>query len=70
MPPDDDMLPAEEQPLLVVVLPTANLPSYITESDPKEDPEVEDDKDPEEGPVDNPSDKDDEEEEEESFGDN
>ncbi|GJS91730.1 hypothetical protein Tco_0774366 [Tanacetum coccineum] len=69
MPPEDDMLLAEEQPLSAAVSPTADLPSYITKSDPKEDPEEEDDKDPEEGPVDNPSDRDDEEEEEESFRD-
>ncbi|GKE78727.1 hypothetical protein Tco_1544847 [Tanacetum coccineum] len=69
MPPKDDVFPAEEQPLLVVVAPTADSPGYITEFDPKEDLEEEDDEDPEEDPTDYPMDRDDEEEEEESSGD-
>ncbi|GJX93527.1 putative reverse transcriptase domain-containing protein [Tanacetum coccineum] len=68
MPPEDDVLPIEEHPLPVAVSPTADLPSYITESDPEEDPE-EDDEDLEEDPTDYPDDRDDEEEEE-YFGDN
>nr|GEX76481.1 hypothetical protein [Tanacetum cinerariifolium] len=60
MPPEDDVLPAEEQPLLVAVSPTADSSGYISESDPKEDladyPTYRDDDD-------------DEEEEEESFRD-
>ncbi|GJT47786.1 putative reverse transcriptase domain-containing protein [Tanacetum coccineum] len=68
MPPEDDVLPAEEQPLPAAILPTADSLGYITESDPKEDPE-EDDVDPEEDPADYPADKYDDEEEEESFGD-
>ncbi|GJS96162.1 putative reverse transcriptase domain-containing protein [Tanacetum coccineum] len=64
MPPEDDVLPAEEQPLPAAVSPTADSPGYITESDPEEDPE-EDDEDPEEDPADYPTDKDDGEEEEE-----
>nr|GEU73579.1 reverse transcriptase domain-containing protein [Tanacetum cinerariifolium] len=75
MPPEDDVLLAEEQPLPVAVSPTADLPGYIPkfdlEEDPKEDPE-EDDDDPEEDPADYPTDRDDddeEEEDEESFGD-
>ncbi|GKF50862.1 hypothetical protein Tco_0147329, partial [Tanacetum coccineum] len=50
MTPEDDVLPTEEQPLLATVSPTADLPGYITESDPKEDPE-EYDEDPEEDPA-------------------
>ncbi|GJU53072.1 hypothetical protein Tco_1226786 [Tanacetum coccineum] len=68
MPPKDDVLPAKEQPLPVAVLPTTDLPGYITESDPEEDLE-EDDEDPEEDPANYPTDKDDEEEGEESFED-
>ncbi|GKD68369.1 hypothetical protein Tco_1322459 [Tanacetum coccineum] len=66
MPPEDDVLPAEEQPLPAVISPTANSPGYIPESDPKEDPEEDDDEDPEEDPADYPTDRDDEEEEEPS----
>nr|GEZ92815.1 hypothetical protein [Tanacetum cinerariifolium] len=58
-----------DRPLLATVSLTADLPGYITESDPEEDPEEEDDEDPEEDPVDYPTDRDDEEEEEESSGD-
>ncbi|GKD60562.1 hypothetical protein Tco_1298071 [Tanacetum coccineum] len=69
MPPEDDVLPAEEQPLPAAVSPTADSLGYITESDPKEDPK-EEDEDPKEDPADYPDDRDDEEEdEEESFGD-
>ncbi|GKA72704.1 hypothetical protein Tco_0778920 [Tanacetum coccineum] len=64
MPPEDDVLPAKEQPLPATVLPNANSLGYITESDPKEDPE-EDDKDPEEDPTDYLADRDDDEDEEE-----
>ncbi|GJS20469.1 hypothetical protein Tco_0449101 [Tanacetum coccineum] len=60
MPLEDDVLPAEEQPLLAAVLPIANSPRYILESDPEED----DDEDPEEDPADYPTDREDEEEEE------
>nr|GEW12380.1 putative reverse transcriptase domain-containing protein [Tanacetum cinerariifolium] len=42
MPAEDDILPAEEQPLPTATLPTAESPGYIDESDheddPKEDP--------------------------------
>ncbi|GJX79629.1 hypothetical protein Tco_0327778 [Tanacetum coccineum] len=62
MPPEDDVLPAEEQPLPAAVSPTTNLPGYITESDSEEDPE-EDDEDPEEDPTDYPTNRDDDEEE-------
>nr|GEU69416.1 hypothetical protein [Tanacetum cinerariifolium] len=67
IPPEDDALPAEEQPLPVAVSPTTDSPGYITEFDPNEDPE-EDDKDHEKDPADYPTDRhddDDEEEEEE-----
>ncbi|GJX42287.1 hypothetical protein Tco_0257277 [Tanacetum coccineum] len=64
MPPEDDVLPAEEQPLPTDVLPTADSLGYIIESDPEEDPE-EDDEDPEENPADYPTDRDDDDKEEE-----
>ncbi|GJZ74998.1 hypothetical protein Tco_0639463 [Tanacetum coccineum] len=51
MPPEDEVFPAEEQPLPVAVLPTTDSPRYIADSDPKEDEE-----DPEEDPVDYPAD--------------
>nr|GFB74957.1 hypothetical protein [Tanacetum cinerariifolium] len=65
IPPEDDVFPAEEQPLPAAALPTAESPGYIFESDPDEDPKVDDDEDPKEDPVDYPADHDDEEEEEE-----
>ncbi|GJU16268.1 putative reverse transcriptase domain-containing protein [Tanacetum coccineum] len=68
MPPEDDVLPSEEQLLHAAVSPTADSPGYITESDPEEDPE-EDDEDHEEDPTDYPADKDDKEEEESSGDD-
>nr|GEZ97273.1 hypothetical protein [Tanacetum cinerariifolium] len=69
MPPEDDVLPAKEQKLPAAVLPTADSPGYILESDHEEDPK-EDDEDPEEDPTDYPTDiKDDDEEEEESSED-
>ncbi|GJV95822.1 hypothetical protein Tco_1547399 [Tanacetum coccineum] len=51
MPPEDEVFPAEEQPLPVAVSPTTDSPGYIAESDPKED-----EKDPEEDPTDYPAD--------------
>nr|GEX73859.1 hypothetical protein [Tanacetum cinerariifolium] len=42
MPIEDDVLPAEEQPLHVVVSPTADSPGYILESDLEEDLEEDD----------------------------
>ncbi|GKF69437.1 hypothetical protein Tco_0202494, partial [Tanacetum coccineum] len=63
--PEDDVLPAEEQPLPVAASPTTELPGYIPESDPEEDPEEDDGENPEEDPADYPADigddKDDEE---------
>ncbi|GKF71881.1 hypothetical protein Tco_0207995, partial [Tanacetum coccineum] len=52
MPPEDEILSAEEQPLPVAVSPTVDSPGYIPESDPEEDPEEDDDDDPEEDPAD------------------
>nr|GFC52148.1 hypothetical protein [Tanacetum cinerariifolium] len=60
IPPEDDVFPAEEQPLPAAVSPTAESPGYIPESDPEED----DDGDPEEDPADYLADHDDDEEEE------
>ncbi|GKA52318.1 putative reverse transcriptase domain-containing protein [Tanacetum coccineum] len=64
MPPEDDVLLAEEQPLHAAASPTADSPGYIPESDPEEEPE-EDDEDPEEDPADYPADGDDDEDEDE-----
>ncbi|GKG26754.1 hypothetical protein Tco_0402457, partial [Tanacetum coccineum] len=36
--PEDDVLPAEEQPLPVAASPTTESPGYILESNPEEDP--------------------------------
>ncbi|GJS43481.1 hypothetical protein Tco_0568524 [Tanacetum coccineum] len=66
MPPEDDVLPSEEQPLPAAVSPTADSPGYITEFDLEEDPEEEEADDPEEDPADYPTDRDDDEEEESS----
>ncbi|GJZ47407.1 hypothetical protein Tco_0601239, partial [Tanacetum coccineum] len=68
MPPDDEVLPAEEQPLHVAVSSIDQSPGYILESDPEEDLE-EDNKDPEEDPADYPVDRNDDDEEEEPSGD-
>ncbi|GJU57200.1 hypothetical protein Tco_1234966 [Tanacetum coccineum] len=57
MPLEDEILPAEEQPLLVAISPTADLPGYVPESNPEEDPEEDDDEDPEEDPTDYPTDR-------------
>nr|GEV48052.1 retrovirus-related Pol polyprotein from transposon TNT 1-94 [Tanacetum cinerariifolium] len=42
LPPADDMLLAEEQPLPAAVSPTAESPGYITESEPEMEPEEND----------------------------
>ncbi|GKF50262.1 hypothetical protein Tco_0146729, partial [Tanacetum coccineum] len=44
MPPEDEVLPDEEQPLPAVVSPTADSPGYVPELDLEEDPEEDDDK--------------------------
>nr|GFC27460.1 hypothetical protein [Tanacetum cinerariifolium] len=69
IPPEDDVFPAEEQPLPAAASPTAESPGYIPEFDPDEDPEEDDDEDPEEDLADYPADHDDDEEEEDPFGD-
>ncbi|GKF85601.1 hypothetical protein Tco_0253428, partial [Tanacetum coccineum] len=66
MPPEDEVLPTEEQHLLAAISPTAisptaNSPGYVPESDPEEDPEEDDDEDPEEDPADYPGDEEEEE---------
>ncbi|GKG30703.1 hypothetical protein Tco_0423191 [Tanacetum coccineum] len=48
-----------------VVLPTADSPGYVPESDPEEDLEEDDDEDPEEDPADYPTDRDDDDDDEE-----
>nr|GEV00157.1 putative reverse transcriptase domain-containing protein [Tanacetum cinerariifolium] len=58
--PEDDVLPAEEQPPPTSVSPTANSPGYISESDFEED-----DEDPKEDPTDYPTNRDDDDEDEE-----
>ncbi|GJR20843.1 hypothetical protein Tco_0969370 [Tanacetum coccineum] len=65
MPPEDDVLPAEEQPLPAAASPTTESPGYIPESDPEE----EDDKDPEEDPTDYPIDRGDDGDDEKSSDD-
>ncbi|GJX74905.1 putative reverse transcriptase domain-containing protein, partial [Tanacetum coccineum] len=56
MPPEDEVLLAEEQPLPAAVSPTADSPGYVLESDPEQDLEEDDDEDPEEDPADYPVD--------------
>nr|GEU75017.1 hypothetical protein [Tanacetum cinerariifolium] len=53
---DEHILLAEEQPLPLVVSPTAELPEYVAESDPEEDPKEYENKETEDGPVDYPMD--------------
>ncbi|GJU68829.1 hypothetical protein Tco_1255088 [Tanacetum coccineum] len=52
MPQEDEVFPAEEQPLPAAGSPTAQLPDYVPESDPEADPEEDEDEDPKEDPVD------------------
>ncbi|GKC77505.1 hypothetical protein Tco_1128279 [Tanacetum coccineum] len=49
---EDEVFPAEEQPLPAAASPTAQSPDYVSVSDPKADPEEDDDEDPEEDPDD------------------
>ncbi|GJS92666.1 putative reverse transcriptase domain-containing protein [Tanacetum coccineum] len=51
MPPENEVFPAEEQPLPAAVSPTTDSPGYIADSDPEEDEE-----DPEEDPKEDPAD--------------
>nr|GEW26291.1 reverse transcriptase domain-containing protein [Tanacetum cinerariifolium] len=53
---EDDILPAEEQPLPVAASPTAESPSYINDSDHEDDPEEDPEDDPDEDPTDYPAD--------------
>ncbi|GKB34224.1 hypothetical protein Tco_0879166 [Tanacetum coccineum] len=53
---DEHEFPAEEHPLPPVDSPTAELPGYVTESDPEEDLEEYEDDETEDGPVDYPVD--------------
>nr|GEU67143.1 hypothetical protein [Tanacetum cinerariifolium] len=53
---DEHVLLAEEQPLPPVVLPTAESPEYVADSNPEEDPEEYEDDETEDGPVDYPMD--------------
>ncbi|GJV04462.1 hypothetical protein Tco_1338031 [Tanacetum coccineum] len=55
-PPEDEVLPAKEQPLPTAASPTADSPGYVPESDPEEDPEEDDDEDLEEDPANYPAD--------------
>nr|GFB20266.1 hypothetical protein [Tanacetum cinerariifolium] len=69
IPPEDDVFPAEEQPLPAAATPTTDSPGYILEFDPNEDPKDDDDEDPEEDVADYPAKHDDKEEEEPSGDD-
>ncbi|GJY29998.1 hypothetical protein Tco_0405765 [Tanacetum coccineum] len=62
MPPEDEVFPAEEQPLPDAVSHTADSPGYVLKSDSKEDPEEEPKKDPADYPADGGDDGDDEDE--------
>ncbi|GKD64745.1 hypothetical protein Tco_1306853 [Tanacetum coccineum] len=62
MPLEDEILPAEEQPLPAAVSPTVDSPGYVPELDPEEDPEEGDDEDPTDYPADGGDDGDDEDE--------
>ncbi|GJV04027.1 putative reverse transcriptase domain-containing protein [Tanacetum coccineum] len=66
MPPEDDVLLAEDKPLPAAVLPTADSPGCVPDSNPEEDPEEDDDEDPEEDLADYPTERDDDDEEEPS----
>ncbi|GKC83618.1 putative reverse transcriptase domain-containing protein [Tanacetum coccineum] len=70
MPPEDEVLLAEEQPLPAAVSPIADSPGYVSKSNPEEDPEEDDDEDPEEDPADYTADGgDDEDDQDESSDD-
>nr|GEW91162.1 hypothetical protein [Tanacetum cinerariifolium] len=56
MPPEDNIFPAEEQPLPVATTPTADSPGYIPKSDLKGDLKEDDEEDPEEDPANYPAD--------------
>ncbi|GJR06212.1 hypothetical protein Tco_0529196 [Tanacetum coccineum] len=70
MPLEDEVLLTEKQPLPAAVLPTADSPGYVPESDPEEDLKEDDDEDPDEDPADYPANGgDDGDDEDESFDD-
>ncbi|GJR73743.1 putative reverse transcriptase domain-containing protein [Tanacetum coccineum] len=56
MPQEDEVFPAEEQPLPAAALPTAQSQNYVPESNPEADPEEDDNEDLEEDPVNYPAD--------------
>nr|GEY51176.1 hypothetical protein [Tanacetum cinerariifolium] len=58
---DEHVLSTEDQPLPLVVSPTAESPGYVAESDPEEDPKEYEDDESEDGPVDYPMDRGDDE---------
>ncbi|GJU09692.1 hypothetical protein Tco_1132088 [Tanacetum coccineum] len=65
MPLEDEIFPAEKQPLPAAASPIADSPGYVPESDPEEEPEADDDEDPKEDLADYPADQDNDDEEEE-----
>ncbi|GJU74920.1 hypothetical protein Tco_1266325, partial [Tanacetum coccineum] len=66
---DDEVFPAEEQPMPAADSPIHQSPGYIPESDPEEDPEEDDEEDPEEDPADYPADRGDDRDDEEPSDD-
>ncbi|GKF87192.1 hypothetical protein Tco_0258069, partial [Tanacetum coccineum] len=58
---EDDVLPAEEQPLPIAASPSTESPGYIPEEDPEEDNEEDPKEDPSDYPTDRGDDRDDEE---------
>ncbi|GJR07764.1 hypothetical protein Tco_0790416 [Tanacetum coccineum] len=53
---EDEVFPAEEEPLPAAASPTAQSLNYVSKSDPEEDPEEDNDEDPEDDPADYPAD--------------
>ncbi|GKA46350.1 hypothetical protein Tco_0739233, partial [Tanacetum coccineum] len=69
MPPEDEVLPAEEQPLPTAALPTIDSPGYVPKSDPEEDPKEDGKEDPKEDPADYPADEGDDGDDEDELSD-
>ncbi|GJX74037.1 hypothetical protein Tco_0312632 [Tanacetum coccineum] len=69
LPVDDEVFPAEEQPMPAADSPTHQSPGYIPESDPEEDPEEDDEEDPEEDLADYLADRGDDRDDEEPSDD-
>ncbi|GKD21072.1 hypothetical protein Tco_1222775, partial [Tanacetum coccineum] len=67
LPVDDEVFPAEEQPMPAADSPTHQSPGYIPESDPEEDLEEDDEEDPADYPADRGDDDDDNDAEEEEH---